>query len=297
MLHATFKTLREGYSVKLDSLDDHSTMKQFLAQQHIPFYTYTTQDKKPLRLVLKGVHHTYTPVDITDDLASEKVKVVSVQPMYAKGKVNMDMFIVNFEHGTKLDEVRKTVKYVCNQTITWHSFVKKDIGTQCRKCQRFGHAASNCGLEYRCVKCPHKHSPGDCPLEDDQPATCVNCKENHPANFKKCAAYIKYTESLSKSQKKSGNNKTNTNTSNNVISSSNNLKVKTNLSYSQVLNSKIENDPKDNVNFLSNEIDNLFNCSLIELLQKIQLFVPEYKKASDPMLKKIMIIDFLSQFT
>lgn len=159
--------MKEGYSVTLASLEDHSTLKEFLAKQHIPFYTYTTLDKKPLRLALKGVYHTYSPEDIIEDLSTKNVKALSVQPMFAKGKVNMDMFIVNLEQGTKLTELTKTIIYVCHQSISWHQFIKKDIGTQCRKCQRFGHAASNCGLVYRCVKCPHRHAPGDCPLEDD----------------------------------------------------------------------------------------------------------------------------------
>lgn len=162
-----FKILKEGYNVTLESLEDHINLKDFLAKQKIPFYTFTSMDKKPLRLVLKGVHHTYLPIDITDDLTTQKVKVLSVQPMYGKGKVSLDMFIVNFEQGSKLSEISKTIKYVCHQSISWHQFIKKDIGTQCRKCQRFGHASSNCGLEYRCVKCTDRHSPGDCPLEDD----------------------------------------------------------------------------------------------------------------------------------
>lgn len=294
----TFKILREGYSVSTDSLEDHNDLKQFLAQQHLPFYTYTTSDKKPLRLVLKGVHHTYTPEDIIEDLASKKVKVLSVQPMFAKGKVNMDMFIVNFEQGTKISELTKTIKYVCHQSISWQQFIKKDIGTQCRKCQRFGHAASNCGLEYRCVKCPHRHAPGDCPLEDDKPATCVNCNDNHPASYKKCPVYTKYVEKLKKPQGKPGKNISNTNKAKTANFSSKSSLVKSNVSFSQALKANVVNkDRETNLNFISNEINDLFNCNLTELLQKIQPFVPEYKKVNDLMMKKIMIIDFLSQFT
>jgi hypothetical protein len=295
--NVSFKILREGYSVTLETLDDHGTVKQFLAQQKIPFYTYTTIDKKPIRLVLKGVHHTYTPEDIIEDLSNKKIKAISVQPMFAKGKVPMDMFIVNFEHGTKIMELMKTVKFVCHQAISWQQFIKKDIGTQCRKCQRFGHAAANCGLEFRCVKCPHRHAPGDCPLENDQPATCVNCNSNHPASYKKCPAYTKYTESLKKFQGKSGINKSYSKSSNNVNSSSDSSKIKSNQSYSQALTSNKSHSSQNDLHFLSNEIDSLFNCNLTELLQKIQTFVPEYKKSNDAMLKKIMIIDFLSQFT
>lgn len=295
--NASFKILREGYSVNLESLDDHGTLKEFLSQQKIPFYTYTTLEKKPIRLVLKGVHHSYSPQDIAEDLSAKNVKNIKIQQMFSKGKVSMDMFIVNFEQGTKIMELMKTVKYVCHQAVSWHKFIKKDVGTQCRKCQRFGHAATNCGLEYRCVKCPHRHAPGDCPLEDDQPAVCVNCGGNHPASYKKCSVYTKYAERLAKFQGKSGNNKTQANRTNHVNSFSNSAKVKSNQSYSQALRSNDQSDSDYKFNFLSSEIDSLFNCSLTELLQKIKTFVPEYKNASDPALKKMLIVDFLSQFT
>lgn len=285
-----FKILKQGYNVTLESLEDHNT----LAKQRLP--TFTTLDKKPLRLVLKGVHHTYTPAAITEDLSTQNVKVISVQPMYGKGKVNMDMFIVNFEQGTKINELTKSIKYICHQSISWHQFIKKEVGTQCRKCQRFGHAATNCGLEYRCVKCTERHAPGDCPLENDQPAKCVNCKDAHPASYKKCPVYIKYAENLKKPQNKKGKNSTNTNDAKKTNFSSS--MVNSNVSYSQVLKANAETRGKDtNLNFMSNEINSLFDCSLTELMQKIQSFVPEYKKVNDLMMKKIMIIDFLSQFT
>lgn len=288
-----FKILKEGYNVTVESLQAHSTLKEFLAKQKIPFYTFTTSDKKPVRLVLKGVHHTYTPEEIIDDLSTQKVEVLSVQPMFGKGKINLDMFIVNFEHGSKIAEIMKTIKHVCHQTVTWKQFIKKDVGTQCRKCQRFGHAATNCGLEYRCVKCTDRHSPGDCPLESDQPAKCVNCNDAHPASYKKCPVYTKYAEKLKKPQNKTGNNTIKQNNANIANISSKSALVKNNISYSQV----IKNGKENNMNFMTNEINNLFDCSMTDLLQKIQSFVPEYKKVNDVMLKKIMIIDFLSQFT
>jgi hypothetical protein len=294
----SFKILRDGYNVTLQSVEDHSAMKEFLSTQKIPFYTYTTLDKKPVRLVLKGIHHSYTPEDIVLDLSTKNIKAIGVQPMFSKGKVPMDMFIVNFEQGTKISEIIKTVKYVCFQSVSWRQFIKKDVGTQCRKCQGFGHAASNCGLEYRCVKCVQRHPPGSCPLENEQPATCVNCNSNHPANYRKCPAYVKYAESLKKFQSKSGKSKSNSKSSNNVQSYSDNSKIKSNMSYSQAVTSnKQPKESTNNLNFLSSEIDSLFKCSLTDLLQKIQSFVPDYKKASDAMLKKMMIIDFLSQFT
>ena len=135
-------------------------------------------------------------------------------------------------------------------------------------------------------------------MEDEQPATCVNCNSNHPASYRKCPAYIKYAESLKKFQSKSGKTVSNSKGTNNVKSFSDSYKVKSNVLYSQALKSNKESkESNNNLNFLSSEIDSLFNCSFTELLQKIQSFVPEYKRANDAMLKKMMIIDFLSQFT
>lgn len=88
------------------------------------------------------------------------------------------------------------------------------------------------------------------------------------------------------------------NNANNVNFSSKSSMVNNDVSYSQALRANTETRGKDsNINFKSNEISNLFGCTLTDLLQKIQSFVPEYKKVNDLMLKKVMIIDFLSQFT
>lgn len=173
-----FRNLKKGYNVTTDNIEDHETLKKLLSTNKIPFYTFSTKDKKPVKLIMKGVHHSYSTEGVKNDILVDNKNVSSVQAMFAKGNKQMDMFIVNFLQGTKIQDVMKSIKYICQQKVTWHRFIKKDSGTQCRKCQGFGHAAINCGLEYRCVKCPHRHGPGDCPLENDQPATCVNCKMN-----------------------------------------------------------------------------------------------------------------------
>lgn len=84
---------------------------------------------------------------------------------------------------------------------------------------------------------------------------------------------------------------------NNIEFSRNDAKVRSDLTYSQALKPNNQPNDRNNLNFLSSEINDLFNCSLNDLLQKIQSFVPEYKNASDPTLKRMLIIDFLSQFT
>lgn len=71
--------------------------------------------------------------------------------------------------------------------------MRKPALTQCKKCQRFFHAASQCHMPYRCVKCAENHAPGCCPLDQSNNKTkpkCVNCKGEHTANdAKQCPAF------------------------------------------------------------------------------------------------------------
>ena len=69
---------------------------------------------------------------------------------------------------------------------------KKDI--QCFRCQRYGHKADFCQLKRKCVKCGEDHLARECPKSPTTKATCANCQGEHPANFKKCPAAIKYKE-------------------------------------------------------------------------------------------------------
>lgn len=68
--------------------------------------------------------------------------------------------------------------------------------------------------------------------------------------------------------------------------------------YSHVVKSRNPVPVEENgLNFLSNEINQLFDCGISELLEKIKAFVPSYKSQTDQMAKKLMIIDFLVQFS
>lgn len=66
--------------------------------------------------------------------------------------------------------------------------------SQCRNCQRFGHVANNCSMNYRCVKCLNNHKPGECQntknienSENITPPACIACNQiGHPANYKGC---------------------------------------------------------------------------------------------------------------
>lgn len=97
---------------------------------------------------------------------------------------------------TDIQQVLK-IRYVAEWSVKWEIMRKPPI-TQCRKCQRFNHTASNCQLQYRCVKCLDQHEPGKCSLDSSKNTfkpTCVNCKGEHTANNAKlCPAFQKQVQ-------------------------------------------------------------------------------------------------------
>lgn len=69
-----------------------------------------------------------------------------------------------------------------------------------------GHMASNCAMNYRCVKCKQDpyHLPGECPLIKNKSLQnhklyCVQCKEyGHPASYRGCPKIKNYIQNTQK---------------------------------------------------------------------------------------------------
>lgn len=77
---------------------------------------------------------------------------------------------------------------------------------QCKRCQRFSHAATNCKLDYRCVKCNENHGPGDCgitkSIDNQEQLFCILCKaKGHPASYKGCPEYSRLKNAMKNKNK------------------------------------------------------------------------------------------------
>lgn len=70
--------------------------------------------------------------------------------------------------------------------------LKNKTGTgQCFRCQKFGHSASKCHANPKCVKCGEDHLSNDCNLAPNAAAKCANCGQQQPASYKGCEAFPK----------------------------------------------------------------------------------------------------------
>lgn len=189
--HALYVNSQPNYKIALELLRKCDTK----------FYTYTSKSDKPINLLLKGFDHNYNENEVLSELQAQKgnninfTKVIRFTTSHSRNEnITLPMFIVQVTPDSDLNNI-KSIKYLFHHVITWNKLMRKDT-LQCKRCQRISHAASNCNLPYRCVKCDKTHEPGQC---NGAPGTqversllyCVNCGNyGHPASYRGCPKMI-----------------------------------------------------------------------------------------------------------
>lgn len=158
----------------------------------INYYTHRLKQERPFRVVIKNLHHSTSESEIIEALAPLGHVVQNVSNIRDfKSKEPLPMFYVDLEpkeNNKEIYEINK-IEYQIVKIEPPHK--KREI-PQCKKCQRFGHTQNSCGRAFRCVKCTGNHLTVACTkTTKDLPATCVNCGEDHPANYRGCEVYQK----------------------------------------------------------------------------------------------------------
>ncbi|GBN81758.1 hypothetical protein AVEN_191950-1 [Araneus ventricosus] len=96
-------------------------------------------------------------------------------------------------------EIKKTGNYrniykernICYFQTKVESYKRKGKPIICYNCSGFFHAARNCRLKPKCIKCGGEHATRDCSIKEKLPVPkCVNCGESgYIAAWKGCKAF------------------------------------------------------------------------------------------------------------
>lgn len=147
--------------------DFHKAKKLLEIGIYVFLYFHTKKRQSYISVLLKGLHHSYDPQIILNELKSLKVEGIGFHKVTlfktkrsVSENIQLPIFLVQLETGNKIHNLQK-INRLCHHVISWDKLKNKDI-IQCKKCQRIGHVASNCNLKYRCVKCNDPHDPGEC---------------------------------------------------------------------------------------------------------------------------------------
>jgi hypothetical protein len=170
-------------------------LKQDTSRQ---YHTYTETEDRQLMFVLKGLERMDTDAVLTL-LKDEKVPANKVT--FIKDHKDYPIYKVSFnKESTDVSKLNNEHRYIDSLKVSWEKVnAISRRPTQCKRCQAWGHAATNCGRLYRCMKCKETHGPEKCKRtkEDESPPYCVNCKqEGHLSSSWNCESFKRYQQKI-----------------------------------------------------------------------------------------------------
>ena len=202
------------HTLQMENIEDFRKVRTKLQELSIQHFTYTPAQDKNKAFILRGLDGDEDSDHILNELNSQNVtnvQFVKVSKFNSRQKENT-LFLVQISPSSDESMLFKVNRM--NRTIIRWEKIKRTEIIQCYRCQRLGHSAANCGMEYRCVKCKtNGHGPGECELpkgvqHDAHKIYCVSCQAyGHPASYRGCPKIKEYIESRKDAEKRQQTNR------------------------------------------------------------------------------------------
>lgn len=188
--------------------DGYRSAVRYFREKNVDFHTYQLQEEKSFRVVIRHLHHT-TPIElIKSELEAFDFKIKNITNVIIKKKeesttshvkIPLPLFFVDLEKTPNVEDIFKITELAYTKIKVEEPHKRRDI-VQCQRCQQYGHTKAYCNHEPQCIRCAGKHLTTSCTISRQEPAKCVLCGGNHPANYKGCEAYKTLQVKLRKSE-------------------------------------------------------------------------------------------------
>lgn len=317
---------KDKTAILTENNTDRMKVLDFLNGNSSRYFTFTPSDEKPLNFLIKYIDESFDEDDIKQDilLLNKDIGVLKLKVFSTtKPLIGKKIWLLQTENNEKAKSIVGNQK-LCSAIVKIDIY-KSNAVLQCKRCQRFDHAASNCHNPYRCVKCGKEeeeingdnvvvgHKPGECPLDQTKvngnlnkdELFCCNCKHTgHPANYTKCPKFAEQIEKRNNrtvkaaEKKEMYNNFVSTGLSfvdqvkSNQNKNNKNTKAGQHLSASRNSNNTDRTSNLSNNSYMQNECKNILGEDMLSILSKINRFIPEYKKLANNQ-KSVKLIEFL----
>lgn len=259
-----------GLRINLNSEEDYRELTKFYTENNIKYHTFQNPNTKPLSVVLKNIPLSLTNEEIKEELDSLNLPVIKVNRLLNNSKRPLPICAVELIANDDAKQIFK-LERLGHSVIVVEQRRKSQGTPQCYRCQRIGHTKNYCQLEPRCVKCLGKHLHTQCTKQLDEPPTCVNCGEHHPANFRGC----KYFTDHQLFQKSAANIKPSQTVQTTVRPNINNINAKARNTYAKIAANKAQNNES---NFSSTTKDSpLINQILQFIMNLITPYLQQIK--------------------
>jgi hypothetical protein len=216
----TLKLTSSGVQVFPINKDTFQKMKQHFDNQGTQYFTHALREEQMSKFVLHG-YINVEETTLMDQLKAIKLEPARVKKMSVKQKKHFDhsVYLIYFNRSSniKISQLRE-VKAIENVIVKWEYYSNRRSGPiQCSNCMSFGHGGLNCFLLPRCIRCSLVHKSIDCPKLfnerkmqtrtriPDNELKCVNCGQNHAANYSKCEKRLEFIQRQTKHRMKTQN--------------------------------------------------------------------------------------------
>jgi hypothetical protein len=177
----------EGIRVQFAGSNEFRAATRLLENKRVPFHTFTLQEEKSVRVVLKPVPREIPVEEIAEDLEAQGFHPIGVHRMRRLiSKKELPLVLVELPPSEKNIFELKTV---CFLTVNVEKPRRNGWVSQCHNCQWFHHSQRNCRAAPRCVKCGKDHSSNTCGKSKETPAICANCGGSHTASYRGCCKF------------------------------------------------------------------------------------------------------------
>ena len=186
------------WKVNMPDADSYRGLTNQLNENGLKWYTYEDKNTRPIKIVARGLHHSCSKEEIIEDLQNKNKKIqdavnifTTERKLNSKGeriinKRPLPLFILSFDNSEKIENIFN-ITSILGMRVRIEP-LKKPTGIipQCKKCQAYNHTQKYCNQDSRCVKCTGQHDTKNCTIASNTPATCINCRGNHPASYRGC---------------------------------------------------------------------------------------------------------------
>lgn len=176
------KKVHLGIHITPETTADHRKMTKFFTESKIQYHTYLLPEEKLLNIIIRGL----------DVVSAQDVK----EDLEEKGFHPVECFFLRQTHNganklikvllPKEEKEIYNLEFICRLRCKIEAQKPRNGVAQCHNCQQFGHAASNCHAQPRCVKCEGLHHFSECVKKTEEKPVCTNCGGEHPASYGGC---------------------------------------------------------------------------------------------------------------
>ncbi|KAK9736205.1 hypothetical protein QE152_g12682 [Popillia japonica] len=167
---------------------DFRAITKFFSSDKIPYHTYQLPSEKLLNVVLRSIPIEITEKDIYDDLCERGFTPIEI----TEKDIYDDLCERGFTPECVIRMRRTRDKAPMPLILVKISKEHKAI---------FHLKESRCTAPKRCVACAGEHDSDVCPRPKAEPATCANCGEKHPANYRECSKFARIRTQTPRAQR------------------------------------------------------------------------------------------------